>query len=214
MKTALCFVLLFLLSSECTSADLKRTPFSLQEENELVEKLGLSRIPDDLVLQRFKQLGILVPLRETKGLVIDRRLDEKFRFVLPWTRNFLEELGEKFYGEFRHPLQINSAVRTIIYQKQLQKKNKNAAATTGDRQSTHPTGATVDIAKLPLKQEHILWLQNELQQLKQNGQIHVTEEWFQACFHVMVVPLVKEEPREILPEIEILPFTLPEVSDE
>ena len=81
---------------------------------------------------------------------------------------------------------MNSAVRTIAYQKELRKTNKNAAPTDGDEQTSHTTGATFDIGKLGLKGKHIKWLRQHLLALKKAKKGEVVEEMHQAVFHVMV----------------------------
>lgn len=187
MRHALCFIVscCFLPQGQAETG-LKGSVESQQRQNMVAYIDNLPRIKNGEDLMLLIEDGTLVPLRETVGLVIDKRLKPEFRFVMPWTRDFLEDLGSRFYEKFRIKLQINSAVRTIAYQKELQKTNKNAAPAEGDRQSSHVTGATVDISKLTLSKEHIEWLQEEFLAFEKNGHGEATEEMHQAVFHVMV----------------------------
>jgi len=55
-------------------------------------------------------------------------------------------------------LQVNSAVRTVAYQRQLIEVNGNAAPAEGDIASPHLTGATIDIAKKGLTMSEVAWM--------------------------------------------------------
>ncbi len=81
---------------------------------------------------------------------------------------------------------MNSAVRTVEYQKRLMRQNGNAAAAEGDIVSPHLTGATIDIAKQGLSREEMAWMRSQLLGLQQAGKIDVEEEFAQACFHITV----------------------------
>ncbi len=91
---------------------------------------------------------------------------------------------EKRFGKGK--LKINSAVRTTAYQKSLRKRNGNAAKATGDKASSHPTGATVDIAKKNLTKQQLVWVRNYLTRYEMKNMIEATEEKNQSVFHFMV----------------------------
>lgn len=190
-----CIVALLCLCNVCVYAQgsLVGTHASQERENAKADAMKLDRIKDNKELEKLKQDNLLVPLRETKGLVIDRRLPEKFRFVRSWVREYLEKFAAQFHEKFAANLKINSAVRTIEYQKNLQETNANAAPTSGKRQSSHPTGATVDIAKLTLTKEQIIWMREQLLILQEKDEIHAVEEHYQAVFHIMVLTVTSKE---------------------
>lgn len=169
---------------------------SQRRQNEIADAEDLSRIENDEQLERFKRAKLLVSI--PGEILVDERLeteprlkqkfrfDPKFRFVRPWTANFLEEMNKAFMEEFKHPLQVNSAVRTRVYQELLRTVNGNAATTEGDEASSHLTGATIDIAKLKMREVEMWWMRRRLLHLEGRGFIEATEEQHQAVFHIMV----------------------------
>ena len=84
------------------------------------------------------------------------------------------------------PLQVNSAVRTVEFQRHLVHSNANAAPSTGDTASPHLTGQAIDIAKHGLSITEIAWMRAYLQPLIDQGKIDVEEEFQQSCFHISV----------------------------
>jgi hypothetical protein len=155
-----------------------------EREAALAKHFGFTYIENDTHLQAMKDAGYLVPIPE--DLLIDPKLDPKFRYVTPTTASFLRKLHGDFFAKFNTSFQINSAVRTIVYQNDLKKRNKNAAHTHGPRKSSHPTGGAVDIAKLTLTPSQINWLRERLVTLKKEGSVEAVEEMRQAVFHIMV----------------------------
>ena len=81
---------------------------------------------------------------------------------------------------------MNSAVRTVAYQRHLLRINGNAAPAEGDVASPHLTGATIDIAKKGLSPSEVGWMRAYLLPLQAAGKIDVEEEFEQACFHITV----------------------------
>ena len=160
----------------------------LRHENIVADKAGFVRIWDETELRYLVEIGYLAPLEESAGFVFDVRAPEKFRFVLPCTREYLRELSRAFYQEFRTNFWINSVTRTIEYQEALILINSNAAAAFGPLASSHLTGATVDIGKLKLSGSQVLWLRHRLIRDERSGRIQATEEHIQAVFHIMVYP--------------------------
>jgi hypothetical protein len=156
------------------------------QQNAEADREGLSRIDDDAHLKLFEQAGLLVPLPEGKTIVIDSRLAPKWRWCRPWVAEFLRSLSREYFAKFKKPLRINSAVRTIEYQKQLCKRNANAAAPDGDRRSSHLTGSTVDIAKKTMSPAERRWMRERLIELESNNAVEAIEENYQSVFHVMV----------------------------
>jgi Family of unknown function (DUF5715) len=120
------------------------------------------------------------------GLRVDERLATNRRYCRPWTAHFLSDLSRVHYTRFQRPLQVNSAVRTVAYQRTLGRVNGNAAAADGDIASPHLTGATIDIAKKGLSMQEIGWMRAFLLPLETAGKIDVEEEFHQACFHITV----------------------------
>jgi hypothetical protein len=159
---------------------------SLARQNERAEADGLERILDEDDLSNRIAQGLLVPVPTTASLTIDETLPENHRYCRPWTANFLTDLAQAHAAQFRRPLFISSAVRTVDYQAQLTHYNGNAAAAEGDIVSPHLTGGTIDIAKNGMSHREVAWMRNWLLAEQLAGMIDVEEEFRQPCFHITV----------------------------
>jgi hypothetical protein len=159
---------------------------SLQRQNTRLEMEGLERIEDQRDLDSRIANHLLVPLPASEGLVVNQKLPENRRYCRPWTARFLSDLSQSHEAAFHEPLEVNSAVRTVAYQKRLRRANSNAAPAKGNVVSPHLTGAAVDIAKEQLTQQEIGWMRRYLLPLQKAGKIDVEEEFQQACFHITV----------------------------
>ena len=158
----------------------------LLHQNHMADLDGLDRVRDDADLLALRRQHKLVALPESEALRIDDRLPEDRRYSRPWTVDFLAALARDHYDSFHMPLQVNSAVRTVEFQRHLERSNPNAAPSAGDTASPHLTGQAVDIAKHGLSVTEIAWMRAYLQPLIDQGKIDVEEEFQQACFHISV----------------------------
>jgi hypothetical protein len=159
---------------------------SLQRQNQRDDAEGLSRIEDDAQLNEMRRGGELVALPVSAQLRVNPDLPVNRRYSRPWTAKFLADTARAHYTRFHRPLQVNSAVRTVAYQRQLIRVNGNAAPAEGDTASPHLTGATIDIGKRGLSLSEIAWMRAYLLPLEQAGKIDVEEEFYQSCFHITV----------------------------
>lgn len=169
-----------------TPTPLKGSLASLERQNARVEDDNLERIEDENDLAARIANGLLVPLPASKSLTVNPRLEENHRYCRPWTADFLADLAQAHEAAFHRPLQVSSAVRTVAYQKKLERTNGNAAAAEGDIVSPHLTGSTIDIAKSGLNRKELAWMRQRLAALQTAGQIDVEEEFRQSCFHITV----------------------------
>ncbi|HBZ04348.1 MAG: hypothetical protein UU11_C0003G0016 [Parcubacteria group bacterium GW2011_GWF2_40_69] len=153
-------------------------------QNEQADREGLVKIKNDKQLARLVKDGTLAPLPHNLFVRVDYRLPAQYRYCLPWTRSFLDDLGlaHAFQTGFTDPVQVNSAVRSVPRQRVIAKINSNAVETTGPRRSSHLTGSTVDIAK----KGDINWIREYLTKKMQEGELIFVEEFNQLVFHVMV----------------------------
>ena len=180
-----------LFPAVAVAASLKGSPESIARQHRIAKDENLSVIKNDRQLAAMKRAGYLVPLPQNQDVRIDPRLAEKWRWCRPWTRTFLLRVGREFRVKFGTPLQINSAVRTVEYQKQLRKGNSNA---TDPENCLHCYGATIDIARMYQKNGRRIfystqeqdYIRRRLLQLEKKGLVEATEEKNQAVFHVMV----------------------------
>lgn len=159
---------------------------SLVRQNQRGEAEGLSRIEDDSQLAEMRDSGELMALPVSVALHVNPDLPLNRRCARPWTIKFLADTARAHYARFHRSLQVNSAVRTVAYQRQLIRVNGNAAPAEGDIASPHLTGATIDIAKKGLSLSEIAWMRAYLLPLEQAGKIDVEEEFYQSCFHITV----------------------------
>jgi Family of unknown function (DUF5715) len=171
---------------------------SLLRQNEKDSAEGLVRIQDDAQLNTMRADRELVPLPASSSLLVNPGLPYNRRYCRPWTARFLSDLARVHYARFRRPFEVNSAVRTVDFQRSLMQVNGNAAAAEGDLASPHLTGAAIDIGKKGLSLQEIAWMRAWLLPLQQAGKIDVEEEFYQSCFHITVyksyVPPVAPRP--------------------
>ena len=172
---------------------------SLLRQNTRSDDEGLERILDEDDLNDRIAEGLLIPVPTTVSLAINGSLPENRRYCRPWTANFLTDLSHAHASEFRSPLMVTSAVRTVEYQRKLIGVNGNAAPAEGDVASPHLTGGSIDIAKAKMSKKEIAWMRRWLLPLQDAGQIDVEEEFKQACFHITVYdtyePLPQAQPK-------------------
>jgi hypothetical protein len=165
---------------------LKGSRESLIRQNQRSEAEGLERIEDDDQLNELRSQHELLAVPVSMSLRVNTELPVNRRYCRPWTAHFLTDLGRAHYARFHGPLQVNSAVRTVEYQRHLIEVNGNAAPAEGDIASPHLTGATIDIAKKGLSMSEIAWMRAYLLPLQTAGKIDVEEEFYQSCFHITV----------------------------
>lgn len=159
---------------------------SLVRQNQRDEQDGLARVQNDEDILRQVKRKTLVPLPVSAGLRVDERLPANRRYTRPWTATFLRDLARAHAAQFDNALQVNSAVRTVQFQKRLMRTNGNAAPAAGDNASSHLMGGTVDLAKRDMSPDELQWMRAWLWTLQQAGKIDVEEEFHQACFHIAV----------------------------
>jgi hypothetical protein len=159
---------------------------SLVRQNTRSVADDLERIEDDVDLADRISRGMLVPVPQSSGLIVNPALPADRRYCRPWTATFLTDLARQHQAKFHTPITVSSAVRTVEYQKRLMRINHNAADAEGDVVSPHLTGATIDIAKSGLSRHELLWMRAHLLPLQEAGKIDVEEEFHQACFHITV----------------------------
>lgn len=166
-------------------APLRGSYTSLQRQNQRLEDDGLERIEDQRDLDARIAHRLLVPLPASSSLTV-RQISADRRYCRPWTAYFLSDLARAHQAVFHRPLEVSSAVRTVVYQKRLIQTNGNAAAAEGDVVSPHMTGAAVDLPKDNYSQQELAWMRRYLLAQQQAGAIDVEEEFQQSCFHITV----------------------------
>lgn len=158
----------------------------LERQDERLDADGLERIEDEDDLAARIDRHMLVPLPVSDALTVNDKLPQQYRYCRPWTARFLTDLARAHDAVFHQPLEVSSAVRTVVYQEHLMRINGNAAPAEGDLVSPHLMGATIDIAKKQMSMREIAWMRTHLLALELVGKIDVEEEFEQACFHITV----------------------------
>ena len=187
-RIALAAGALALVAVPVATVSLRGSPAIMRLQNWMADKTGLSRLKGPTQLAQFKKAGRLVPLPSGKTVRVDHRLKHAYRYARPWTVRYARRFGGDYYHRFHKSIQINSAVRTVAYQHQLMKHNPNAARGTNHwTQSSHLTGATIDITKKGMSRAGLKWSRVRLKQDMWACRIIATEERLQPVFHVMVL---------------------------
>jgi hypothetical protein len=169
-----------------TRISLRGSLASLQRQNATLEAEGMERILDEDDLNSRIDHRLLTPLPASANLLVNPSLPENRRYCRSWTAHFLTDLAKAHAAAFHRPFQVNSAVRTVEYQKRLMRTNGNAASAEGEIVSPHLTGATIDIGKQGMTRAELNWMRRTLFALQNAGKIDVEEEFEQACFHITV----------------------------
>lgn len=158
----------------------------LERQDERLQADGLERIEDETDLAARIAHHMLVPLPTSAALTVNAQLPTDNRYCRPWTARFVADLARAHEAAFHKPLEVNSAVRTVAYQRRLERVNGNAAPAVGNVWSPHLMGATIDIGKKGMSWPEIAWMRRQLTALEDAGKIDVEEEFQQACFHITV----------------------------
>lgn len=177
---------------------------SVALENLYADRAGISRYADRESLKAGVAKGVLVPVPITSC----PKLPEFRRYVRPTAAEFLRELDARFYLATGRFLIVDSAVRPADVQRQVARRNKNAAPANGERASSHERGTTFDLASRRvyfngwsnMRRSHYRWLLIQLAYYQALGRIHVIEE--RSCLHIMVREDYNEQP-EICPECSV-----------
>jgi len=159
---------------------------SLLVQNAEIDRLDLPRIQDDTELEALKADGSLLPIIAGETLKIEHSLDPSRRYCRPWTRDFVDDLGQSYFNRFHEQIQVNSAVRTVKVQRRLRRHNRNAAPAEGETASSHLAGVTVDLQRRGMSKEQIRWMEHYLFYMKALGLVEPEEERRHWCFHIMV----------------------------
>ena len=158
----------------------------LGRESAAAQGDGLSRMRSDRMTARFRTSGLLVAIPAETRTYYVAGVRPHLRVARPWVRIFVEHLAAEFHRSFTHRLRITSLTRTRITQLALQQTNPSAAPADGAVQSTHLSGAAVDVSKRDLGDVETAWLRTVLHRLSRRGLVYAVEEFAEPHFHVMV----------------------------
>jgi Family of unknown function (DUF5715) len=146
----------------------------------------LSRMRDRAMIQRFVRHGYLIAVPGSGRFYYLHGVPPPYHYCRPWTKLFLARLSRQFYARFGQQLRVTSLVRTVGRQRRLALSNDNAADATGSLESSHLTGATLDISKRSMSAKERAWMRDVLYSLRQQGYLYAIEEFQEPVFHIMV----------------------------
>lgn len=171
---------------ELSRPPLLARPRRLARESAAAARDRLSRMRNAAMVGRFRRAGLLTPVPAETRTYYVVGVSAPLRVARPWTRRFIENMAGAFHELFGKRLRVTSLTRTTETQRALARTNPSAAPFTGRIQSTHLTGAAVDLSKRSLSEAEIGWLRTVLRRLERRGLIHAVEEFGEPHFHVMV----------------------------
>jgi hypothetical protein len=150
-------------------------------ENLAGDEMGTYRYFTQAQVDADVRLGKLSALYSQIIYIVSPKLPIERRYALPTTTDFVYVLAKEYYGTFRQPLMVDSAIRPATVQRGLHLRN--AAPAYGERASSHERGTTVDLSRKMSKKEY-KWLVVRLMYYRAIGKILVIQE--RNCFHVFV----------------------------
>ncbi|MCE9600445.1 MAG: DUF5715 family protein [Spirochaetia bacterium] len=192
--------------------------FLLMDHLQVAERIGVPPVESDSEIQKHLTSGKLVPARMSEDADYHfYNVPPENRYLTPRARDGLVLITERFQKNLEkryagHPavrIAISSVLRTLSYQKDLQKKNANASFA-----SSHSYGVSFDIfyddyyVKLPEPPAHLgdefrtrlgyllgdslmrqfkAVLLETLLELQVEGEIYAILERNQRCYHVTVL---------------------------
>lgn len=171
---------------DLTRPPLVASPRRLNRESAAAVRDRLSRMRDATMVERFRRAGLLVAVAPETQTYYVAGVDASLRVTRPWTKVFIEQVGGAFHELFGKRLRVTSLTRTTAAQHALARINPSAAPAHGPVQSTHLTGAAVDLSKRSLSEAEIGWLRTVLWRLKRRSLIDAAEEFREPHFHVLV----------------------------
>lgn len=155
------------------------TPDSVPAENRQAEAAGIPRYGDERSMSGDVERRVLVPV----PITCNPKLPRERRYVRVDTADFMLELDSRFHLATGKYLMVNSAVRPATVQKQIARRNRNAAPAVGERASSHERGTTFDLSKR-MRRGQLRYLLTQLMCYRAQGRILVIEE--RNCIHVFV----------------------------
>lgn len=176
---ALAFLALCLTPAFAARKVFPATRDSVPAENRQADTAGIPRYGDERSMAGDVERRVLVPV----PITCNPKLPERRRYVRVDTADFLLELDTHFHLATGGYLMVNSAVRPATVQKQIRRRNRNAAPAVGERASSHERGTTFDLSK-KMRRGQLRWLLVQLMRYRTLGRVLVIEE--RACIHVFV----------------------------
>ncbi len=169
-----------------------KTAGSLQAQNAEADSQRLPRIQNDAELRELIGDGELAAIPGNLSSLRSTVPHDR-AYLRPWAADFLVLFSREYFDVFGRPLTLDSAVRTVKFQKRLRRWNRNAAPATGETATVHTTGIAFDLQRRKMNPAQLRWTEWRLFYLQSIGRVIVEEEVSRknSCFHIVV----RKEPR-------------------
>lgn len=160
---------------ESAAQSLRGGRASMQEQYEQSRLHDFTRLRDASHVNRFVELGLLVPLKGNR----DYRLHQvSFPYARPEVRLFVERLAKQYRRACGEQLVVTSLTRPVSHQPRNSSKEY----------SVHPMGMAVDL-RWSTRRDCRRWLENEvLLPLEARGTLQATVERNPRHYHIAVYP--------------------------
>ena len=184
-------------ATDSGSAVVTRNTPLLEQQNQLIDRYRLERIPALKRLKRLIAAGRLVKVSATAAYYPDFQHvgsqdsanSALYAHARPWVRDFLNVVLKPISQETGERFKVTSLVRTMDYQRRLRRVSLVAASGINHwRLSPHLTGSTVDISTKDMSDSAKQALSHSLSALSRAGAVVFMEEFFGGCFHIFVLP--------------------------
>jgi hypothetical protein len=160
-----------------------------EDHLEAAESIGAGIIENEWKLYQLLNDNHLVEINKGSGYQLEP-LTHSHPYVTPHSKKILEEIGQMYEvlageGSF---FSVSSATRTMDQQKNLKKRNRNAA----EGNSSHSYGVSFDISYIRFNgvKDYNLEAQKNLETVlnhfQKTDKIYVIKERNQSCYHVTV----------------------------
>ena len=172
--TLLAAVLAALSPSSSAAQSLRGSARSLTAQNVQAQAHNFTYLSTPAHVQRFVELGYLVPLHGNRDYEIDDEVS--FPYARPQVRTFVERLAGQYRRACGEVMVVTSLTRP------LNRQPLNASS-----RSVHPTGMAVDLRRSNHRPCRA-WLEDVLLSLEANGVLEGTRESRPPHYHIALYP--------------------------
>lgn len=159
--------------SSARAASLRPSGYSLERQNRVAHRLGLTFTDTRADLERLVHSGRLVPVRPNRDFTFK---EVSFPYALPATRLFVERTARQYRETCGEELVVTSLARP----RRLQPRNASY-------RSVHPAGMALDLHR-SWNWRCRRWLEGYLLALESQGVLEASREHSPSHYHIAVFP--------------------------
>lgn len=163
-----------LAPSSSAAQSLRGSSRSLTAQNAQAQAHDFTYLRDPAHVQRFVELGYLVPLHGNRDYEIDDEVS--FPYARPQVRTFVERLAGQYRRACGEVMVVTSLTRP------LNRQPRNASS-----RSVHPTGMAIDLRRSNHRPCRA-WLEDVLLSLEASGVLEATRESRPPHYHIALYP--------------------------